>query len=73
MSRLCPDCREKADAWLDYRLPTRSQFTNHAAYDDTGRGVRDRHNGRFQEWKRTVRHARRVIADACAKNHGGDE
>ena len=72
MAHLCPACAAASDAWLDYKLPRRPVFANHAAYDDTAGGIRDRARARTDEWRRTIRDARALIRANCEKGkHAG--
>ena len=67
MGNLCPPCRAASDEWLDYKLPARPVFANHAAYNDTARGMSDRRKARAEDWRSTIKHAQKVIRDGCAK------
>lgn len=71
---LCAPCRAEADAWWDYRPPTRLSITygSGAAYDASPRGVADARRARFEHWRETILWHRQHIADLCAAGkHGG--
>lgn len=70
MSPLCGPCSAESQRWLDTSPDTlipRLSFTfgSGTAYDYTPAGVAERRRARYDEWRRTVQHGRRMIALAC--------
>jgi hypothetical protein len=71
---LCGPCRAERDRWLDTSPSTlipRPGFSHGsgAPYDVSAAGLRDRRGARYEEWRRTVQHGRRMVAVACRAGH----
>jgi hypothetical protein len=71
---LCGPCLAEMGRWLDTSPSTlipRLGFAHGsgAAYDVSAAGLRDRRTARYEEWLRTVRHGRAMIARACRAGH----
>lgn len=74
MAELCEPCSAESQRWLDTRpsaLIPRLGFAHGsgAAYDVSAAGLRERGSSRYEEWRRTVQHGRRMVAVACRAGH----
>ncbi|MUM06200.1 hypothetical protein FZI93_15120 [Mycobacterium sp. CBMA361] len=66
---LCDACKQKSEAWLDYRLPRSVKIASGASRDDTTAGVSDAQRGRFDKWRKTISEQHDLIQRICEKNH----
>jgi hypothetical protein len=71
---LCGPCQAERDRWLDTTPATlipRPGFAHGsgAAYDVSAAGMAERRRARYEEWRRTVRHGREMVAVACRAGH----
>lgn len=74
LAPLCTPCLAEMGRWLDTAPSTlipRLGFAHGsgAAYDASPAGLADRRRARHEEWRRTVRHGREMVARSCRAGH----
>lgn len=74
LAPLCTPCMAEMGRWLDTSPATlilRPGFAygSGAAYDVSPSGMAERRRARHEEWRRTVRHGRAMVARSCRAGH----
>lgn len=73
MNRLCPDCRNARDRWINHSghllHPAGIRFASHASSDDTVAGVARKRQARVDDYYALVRRQLALIDEICARKH----